>query len=36
LKEVNQMNDLLKGIGFVKDELAAHASAMAGKETAHG
>ena len=24
LKEVNQMNDLLKGIGFVKDELAAH------------
>ena len=22
LKEVNQMNDLLKGIGFIKDELA--------------
>ena len=26
LKEVNQMNDLLKGIGFTKDELAAKAS----------
>jgi coenzyme F420-reducing hydrogenase delta subunit len=26
LKEVNQMNDLLKGIGFIKDELAAQAS----------
>ena len=24
LKEVNQMNDLLKGIGLVKDELATH------------
>jgi F420-non-reducing hydrogenase iron-sulfur subunit len=36
LKEVNQMNDLLKGIGFVKDELAARASAMATQEGAHG
>ena len=27
LKEVNQMNDLLKGIGFTKDELAAQARA---------
>ena len=27
LKEVNQMNDLLKGIGFVKDELATHFAA---------
>lgn len=26
LKEVNQMNDLLKGIGFIKDELAAQVS----------
>jgi F420-non-reducing hydrogenase iron-sulfur subunit len=26
LKEVNQMNELLKGIGLVKDELATHAS----------
>jgi coenzyme F420-reducing hydrogenase delta subunit len=26
LKEVNQMNELLKGIGLVRDELAAHAS----------
>jgi F420-non-reducing hydrogenase iron-sulfur subunit len=32
LKEVNQMNDLLKGIGFAKDELAAHAR----KEQVHG
>ena len=32
LKEVNQMNDLLKNIGTVKDELAA----QAGKEPAHG
>jgi coenzyme F420-reducing hydrogenase delta subunit len=32
LKEVNQMNDLLKNLGTVKDELAAHA----GKEPAHG
>ena len=38
LKEVNQMNDLLKGIGFVKDELTARASApqVAAKEAAHG
>jgi coenzyme F420-reducing hydrogenase delta subunit len=27
LKEVNQMNDLLKGIGFIKDELAAKPTA---------
>jgi F420-non-reducing hydrogenase iron-sulfur subunit len=27
LKEINQMNDLLKGIGFVKDELATHLAA---------
>lgn len=27
LKEVNQMNELLQGIGFIKDELAAHPSA---------
>ncbi|KAF0108127.1 MAG: methyl-viologen-reducing hydrogenase delta subunit [Anaerolineaceae bacterium] len=27
LKEVNQMADLLKGIGFVKDEIAAPAAA---------
>jgi F420-non-reducing hydrogenase iron-sulfur subunit len=44
LKEVNQMNDLLKGIGPVKDELAARANAMRAKagveqgesEAAHG
>jgi F420-non-reducing hydrogenase iron-sulfur subunit len=37
LKEVNQMNDLLKGIGFVRDEMAAHAgAAQVGKEPAHG
>ena len=37
LKEVNQMNELLKGIGFVKDEIAAHASTVRiGKEAAHG
>ncbi len=36
LKEVNQMNDLLKGIGLVKDELASHLSAAGvGKEQAH-
>lgn len=36
LKEVNQMNDLLKGIGFVRDELAAHLSAAdVGTEPAH-
>ena len=27
LKEVNQMNELLQGIGFIKDELAAQPSA---------
>jgi F420-non-reducing hydrogenase iron-sulfur subunit len=27
LKEVNQMNDLLKGIGFIKDELTAKSTA---------
>jgi F420-non-reducing hydrogenase iron-sulfur subunit len=32
LKEVNQMNELLKGIGFAKDELSAYA----GKEQVHG
>jgi F420-non-reducing hydrogenase iron-sulfur subunit len=31
LKEVNLMNELLKGIGLVQDELAAHA----GKEQVH-
>jgi len=36
MKEVNQMNDLLKGIGFVRDELAAHSSAMETKDVAHG
>jgi F420-non-reducing hydrogenase iron-sulfur subunit len=37
LKEVNQMNDLLKGIGLVRDELASHASpAKVGQEQAHG
>ena len=37
LKEVNQMNDLLKGIGFVKDELAAYVrAAQIAKEQAHG
>lgn len=37
LKEVNQMHDLLKGIGYVSDEIAAHASAaQPGKELAHG
>ena len=36
LKEVNQMNDLLKSIGFVRDELAAQAGAQEGKEMAHG
>ena len=37
LKEVNQMNDLLQGIGFVRDELAAHAgTAKASTEEAHG
>jgi coenzyme F420-reducing hydrogenase delta subunit len=36
LKEVNQMNDLLKGIGLVGAELAAPASAIAGEGAAHG
>jgi coenzyme F420-reducing hydrogenase delta subunit len=37
LKEVNQMNDLLKGIGFVRDELAARATApQMEKEAVHG
>jgi F420-non-reducing hydrogenase iron-sulfur subunit len=26
LKETNQMNDLLRGIGYVKDEIATHAA----------
>jgi coenzyme F420-reducing hydrogenase delta subunit len=26
LKEVNQMHELLKGIGFVKDEIVAHSA----------
>jgi coenzyme F420-reducing hydrogenase delta subunit len=30
LKEVNQMNELLKGIGFVKSELAAQMTSMQG------
>jgi F420-non-reducing hydrogenase iron-sulfur subunit len=34
LKEVNQMNDLLRGIGFVKDELAARANAL-GEKASH-
>ena len=33
LKEVNLMNELLKGIGLVRDEVAAHAQAQ---EPAHG
>jgi F420-non-reducing hydrogenase iron-sulfur subunit len=37
LKEVNQMNDLLKGLGRLKDEMAAHApEQQLGKEPAHG
>jgi coenzyme F420-reducing hydrogenase delta subunit len=37
LKEVNQMNDLLKGIGFVHAELAAHASGLKSeREQLHG
>jgi F420-non-reducing hydrogenase iron-sulfur subunit len=32
LKEVNQMHDLLKGIGFVKDELPAHLSTAEGAQ----
>jgi coenzyme F420-reducing hydrogenase delta subunit len=30
LKEVNQMSELLEGIGFVKRELAAHAASIEG------
>jgi coenzyme F420-reducing hydrogenase delta subunit len=30
LKEVNQMSELLQGIGFVKSELAAHAASIEG------
>ena len=37
LKEINQMNDLLKGIGLVRAELSAHAgAAQTGKEQAYG
>lgn len=36
LKEVSQMHDLLNGIGFVRDEIAANATALAARETAHG
>ncbi|MFH1524762.1 MAG: hydrogenase iron-sulfur subunit [Chloroflexota bacterium] len=38
LKEVNQMNELLKNIGTVKDELAIHTGAAlsASQEPAHG
>jgi F420-non-reducing hydrogenase iron-sulfur subunit len=32
LKEVNQMNDLLKSIGTVKDELAAHTGQVSAHE----
>lgn len=32
LKEVNQMNELLKGIGFVKHELAAHTTSSEGAQ----
>ena len=32
LKEVNQMNDLLKGIGFVKTEIASHAVSEQGAQ----
>jgi coenzyme F420-reducing hydrogenase delta subunit len=32
LKEVNQMNELLKGIGFVKDELALRAASSKGAQ----
>jgi F420-non-reducing hydrogenase iron-sulfur subunit len=32
LKEVNQMNELLKGIGFVKDELSQHAASLKGAQ----
>jgi coenzyme F420-reducing hydrogenase delta subunit len=36
LKEVNQMNDLLKSIGLVRDEIAARAGTTTGKDAAHG
>lgn len=36
LKEVNLMNDVLKGIGRAKDELAAHANATTEKEGGDG
>ena len=32
LKEVNQMNDLLKGIGFVKDEISQHVASLEGAQ----
>ena len=32
LKEVNQMNDLLKGIGFVKNEITSHAVSTQGAQ----
>jgi F420-non-reducing hydrogenase iron-sulfur subunit len=32
LKEVNQMNELLKGIGFVKNELASRAASAQGAQ----
>jgi F420-non-reducing hydrogenase iron-sulfur subunit len=32
LKEVNQMNELLKGIGFVKNELSQHAASLEGAQ----
>jgi F420-non-reducing hydrogenase iron-sulfur subunit len=37
LKEVNQMNELLKTIGLARDEMSAHAAAVpAGGEVNHG
>ncbi len=32
LKEVNQMNELLKGIGFVKDEISQHVASLKGAQ----
>ncbi|MBN1451723.1 MAG: hydrogenase iron-sulfur subunit [Anaerolineales bacterium] len=32
LKEVNQMNELLQGIGFVKNEIALHAASTQGAQ----
>jgi F420-non-reducing hydrogenase iron-sulfur subunit len=32
LKEVNQMNELLKGIGFVKNELSQYAASLEGAQ----